>query len=483
MRAPIDKAVILGAGMGGLFSALALAPHCRRVVVLERDPAPPATPAEAFTTWRRRGAPQLRHTHAFRARMTQLLRREQPGLMTELEALGVQQQDLRDTLPGGPGAQDAAGNDDDLSVILSRRASFELALHRQLARFPNVDLCTGVNVTGLLARRDPAGRLVAEGFATSGGEVRGDIVVDAGGRGSPVAEWVEALGGALAESGARAGIVYYTQFYQLRPGAAAPERPAVGDLGYLKYGAIPADNGAYSITLAIPEDDLAMRQAAVHPKRFAQMVGAIPAAAAWARPEIAEPVGRPAGMGDLKSRWRDMAPAGRPAALNLFLVGDSLVLSNPLHGRGCTFAAVEAHLLRDALLANAEPAARARTYDRAVRRALKAYYRDMQRLDREAVEAAAQHLGGAPAPGGWWAGLAARYRREGLGGAVRRHRAVARRQLRAHQLLDPPGRWRADPRTVAAALAGLASAPRGVPAPPGPTRAAMLQAAAAPEGL
>jgi hypothetical protein len=115
-----------------------------------------------------------------------------------------------------------------------------------------------------------------------------------------------------------------------------------------------------------------------------------------------------------------------------------------------------------------------------VRRALKAYFVDMQRLDREAVEAAGQHFTGA-APGGWWAGLVTCYRREGLGGAVRRHRAVARRQLRALQLLDPPGRWRADPRTVAAALASLVSA-RSAPAPAGPTRAAMLQAAST-EGL
>ena len=476
----IGCAVVLGGGMGGLFSALALAPLCQRIVVLERDPPPPHSTDAAFSDWPRRGASQMRHTHAFRARMTRLLRREHPEVLAELRRLGVMEQTFAETLPDEARRHYVpAPGDDDLTVLLSRRSTFELALHRSLAARPNVELRSGAFVTGLLTRRDATGTLVAEGFSTADGPRRGDIVIDAGGRSSPVAEWLEAAGAAPPQVGSSAGIVYFTQFFQLRPGATPPRRAAVGDLVYLKFGAIPADNGAHSITLAVPEADLALRQAAAHPDGFARIVGALPAASAWIDPAVATPLGRPAGMGDLKSRWRDMAPGGAPLALNLFSVGDSLMLTNPLYGRGCTLAAIEAHLLRDALRASVDPIARARSYAAAVHRELGLHFEDMRRMDAAAVEAAVAHLGAGTRPR-WPVRLKRHYLQHGLGIATRRSLDLTRRSLRAFHLLEPPGRWQADPRTVAAALGSLLRGQRANAEfypPAGPTRAQVLELA------
>lgn len=477
----IGCAVILGGGMGGLFSALTLAPLCERIVVLERDPAPPDSTDAAFSDWPRRGASQMRHTHAFRARMTGILRREHPEVLIELCRRGVREQGFAETLPDEARRHYVpAPGDDDLTVLLSRRSTFELALHCSLAAHPNVELRTGVFVTGLLTRRDEAGALVAAGFSTAGGPLLGDVVIDAGGRTSPVAEWLEELGAAPPQVGSSAGIVYFTQFFQLRPGATPPRRAAVGDLGYLKFGAIPADNGAYSITLAVPEADLALRQAAARPDSFARIVAALPAAAAWIDPSLARPLGRPAGMGDLKSRWRDMVPGGEPLVLNLFSVGDSLMLTNPLYGRGCTLAAIEAHLLRDALRAYADPVARARSYAAAVRRELGLHFEDMRRMDAAAVEAAVAHLGGGTRPP-WPVRLKRHYLQHGLGIATRRSLDLTRRSLRAFHLLEPPKRWQADPRTVAAALGSLLRGRRanaGFYPPSGPSREQVLELAA-----
>ena len=52
----LKQAVVIGAGMGGLAAAKALAPHFEKVIVLERDSLPDA-PAP------RLGTPQARHTH------------------------------------------------------------------------------------------------------------------------------------------------------------------------------------------------------------------------------------------------------------------------------------------------------------------------------------------------------------------------------------------------------------------------------------
>ena len=54
------QAVVVGAGMGGLAAAGALAEHFERVVVLERD----TLPSDAV---HRAGTPQSRHIHALLA--------------------------------------------------------------------------------------------------------------------------------------------------------------------------------------------------------------------------------------------------------------------------------------------------------------------------------------------------------------------------------------------------------------------------------
>ena len=57
--------VVIGAGIGGLGSALALARGGNHVTLIERDDTPmPADPEAAFS-WDRKGAPQVQHPHVF----------------------------------------------------------------------------------------------------------------------------------------------------------------------------------------------------------------------------------------------------------------------------------------------------------------------------------------------------------------------------------------------------------------------------------
>ncbi len=66
---------------------LARAGH--EVVLLERDATPlPNSPDEAFD-WKRRGAPQVRHSHAFLARGRNLLRDRLPDVREALLKAGV----------------------------------------------------------------------------------------------------------------------------------------------------------------------------------------------------------------------------------------------------------------------------------------------------------------------------------------------------------------------------------------------------------
>ena len=63
-----------------------------RVTILERDPEPSLGSAdEAFATWDRKGAAQVRHSHAFLGRLRNLLRERYPALLDALLAAGARE--------------------------------------------------------------------------------------------------------------------------------------------------------------------------------------------------------------------------------------------------------------------------------------------------------------------------------------------------------------------------------------------------------
>src|SRR5512138_3409617 len=93
------RVVTIGGGMAGLWTALALAPSGREIVVVERDPPPPSADLEAvFADWARRGVGQLRHSHAFLARLRLLIRDRRPQLLEELIAAGCRELRFEDGL-------------------------------------------------------------------------------------------------------------------------------------------------------------------------------------------------------------------------------------------------------------------------------------------------------------------------------------------------------------------------------------------------
>ena len=59
-----EKVLVIGAGMAGLWTAMALAPSGREITLLDRDPPPPEGDADAaFDHWNRRGVGHLRHSN------------------------------------------------------------------------------------------------------------------------------------------------------------------------------------------------------------------------------------------------------------------------------------------------------------------------------------------------------------------------------------------------------------------------------------
>ena len=156
-------------------------------------------------------------------------------------------------------------------------------------------------------------------------------------------------------------------------------------------------------------------------------------------------------MGDLHSRWRDFAPGGKAAVLGFFPVGDSLVRSNPLFGRGCSFAAVGAHLLRDALQMFEDPAARLEAYQRRITDELWPYYKAMRDADRSAIRRARQALTPDYQPG-LKSRLTKAFLEDGVAIAIRSDVDLFRAALRGFHMLEDPEAWLKRPRNLAKVL-------------------------------
>ncbi len=329
-----------------------------------------------------------------------------------------------------------------------------------------VTMCTGVGVDGLL--RAPTGVVGAESDQrptvtgirlTDGSELAADLVVVAAGRRSGLSDWLADIGApAVDEEVEDTGIVYFSRFYRLRPGVDAPPRGGAigGDLGYLKYGVFVGDNRTFSVTLATPTDDAELRRTLADPVVFDDCARQLVAAQPWLDGR-AEPITPDVHvMAGLLNRWRDHVVDGVPVATGVIAIGDAVLCTNPLYGRGCSTAFWGAHLLADALDAHPDDlAAAAMAYDSALRIEIEPWYRSSVAQDAEARRVAAKMLAGEDPdddpddPAAFIRGVL----REGLVPALRFDAVVLRAFMRSLNLLSSPDALMTDPDVQARVLA------------------------------
>ncbi|MCU1466766.1 MAG: putative epoxidase [Actinomycetia bacterium] len=444
------RIIVVGGGIAGLGTALACARDGHQVTVLERDDTPMPPDADAAFGWQRTGAPQVRHSHAFLARLRNLLRDRAPDVLEALFASGAAEIRFTDDLPLTLIDRSPRPGDDELVALACRRTTFEWVLRKVALAEPGVEFRHGVAASALDAHAGAQGSAVPLVVGVDG--VAADLVVDARGPRSSSAEWLAAIGAArVAEELNESGIVYFSRFYRVRTGVEAPRYvgPTAADLGYLKYAIFLGDNHTFSITYAIESHDDELRRALATPDAFEAVARSLVAVAPWRLEGVADPITDVHVMAGLRNRFRPLVDVdGAPLVRGFVAVGDASVCTNPLYGRGCSLAFVHAFGLADAIRENGDDFdGLGRALASFTERELVPWFRSAVLQDEQAR--ALQEELPAEDPRAFMQAVF----REGLLPAMRTSPIVFRAFLRWFNLLATPDALMADPEIVAEVFA------------------------------
>ncbi|WP_142392642.1 NAD(P)/FAD-dependent oxidoreductase [Mycobacterium sp. 3519A] len=344
-----ERAIVLGASMGGLLAARVLSESYRTVTVVERD----VLPTDPVC---RRGVPQGRLIHALLARGAQILDELLPGVLDDLVANGASKWDgdyanLCFSVSGHEFLRAGRTPDpESMPFYFQSRPLLEWQVLQRMRDIGNVSILEHHDVVALTSTADRSrvtGVEVVDRDNQHTTTLSGDLVVDATGRGSRTPVFLEQLGyDRPDEDEVIVHLAYACQPVRIAPGAVKEN-----------FIAVMPEPGRTKMFAAIRyENDTAMfavgAMAGLEPPHtsdemlaFADGLAPTGVLAAFAG---AEPVGEVTNYRVPSNRWRRYDKMRRLPA-GLIVLGDAVCSFNPIYGQGMTVAAIEALVLRECL--------------------------------------------------------------------------------------------------------------------------------------
>ncbi|WP_233808173.1 NAD(P)-binding protein [Paraburkholderia sp. HP33-1] len=343
------SAVVIGAGIGGLAAAQALADHFDQVIVLERDHLPSDTRP-------RRGVPQGKHPHGLLSGGLGALCDLFPNFTASLADAGAHAGDaglhLRVEMP----EQEALPRRYlDVPFFTMTRPLLERVVRQRVEERKNVVFRGGCRVVGIVG--EPDGRSVCSvSFITAEGkleEAPANVVVDASGRGIPTLDFLNSTGHPMPEETIiGVGLSYATAVLEIADDSkllfkalvTSPKAPARCCRGVM----VLREDGYWLVTLvqrgvdrlpANREEFLALASSLDRPTLYnaikdSTLHGKI---TQFAFPES----------------WRRHFDRIEDFPRGLIPIGDSVCRFNPVHAQGMSAALQEAVVLRNLLAARA----------------------------------------------------------------------------------------------------------------------------------
>ncbi|WP_137939721.1 FAD-dependent oxidoreductase [Chitinivorax sp. B] len=337
-----SHAVVIGGSIVGCMAAKVLARDFDRVTVIEKGDFDDEVRD-------RRGVPQEKHVHLLLLRGKQILEEIFPGITTELEQAGALSVDLGHGVKCFQYGQWRQRFPSGVSAHYCSRRLIDNLIRRRLRRNARIEVQSDSRVVGLHFHPHD-GQLAISGVKIeSAGQslnLPANLVIDASGRGSRMAEWLAAAGlGEVPKTLVETRLGYTSRIYRQLPAVAdqwkvllvLPKPPNERRMGVIS----PIEHGRWLVTTGgwfgeYPKPNEA---------DFLAFLKSLPATDIYNVIRNAEPLSEVSSFAVPGSLWRHYEqmphwPDG------LLVMGDALCCLNPLYSQGMTICALEAKALR-----------------------------------------------------------------------------------------------------------------------------------------
>ncbi len=345
-------AVVLGGSIAGLLAARVLSDHFDRVTIVEKERL--ASDGEV-----RHAAPQGAHAHAMLAKGLDTIEGLFPGFTADLVDHGA-------TIVGANNVSIYVlgwrkQHKNPLKILIATRPFIEWGLARHIRRQPKVQILEDTEATGLMG---DAKRVTGIKIADRTRDA--DLIVDARGRRSNLADWMKAAGAATPphETSPLAS-AYCSYLLEPKPGTERPRPMQVADF-HAKMGLLifTVENNRIQVSLGA-NAKLPLPQS--HEEMLALARDRLPVREGYDAIKDLVPI-TPLAFSRFSASVRRNFDALPDLPEGIVAIGDAVASFNPIFGQGMTVAALEADALSKCLAAN-DPSQDgfARAYYKAIR--------------------------------------------------------------------------------------------------------------------